>query len=71
MSVTSKRSIQSEPFLSVFLSFIVIEKGRKKLGFPEWATVSDWLNQELYTRYPDPEIITLPEIKKLGNTGAR
>ena len=65
MSVTSKRSIQSEPFLSVFLSFIVIEKGRKKLGFPEWATVSDWLNQELYTRYPDPEIITLLEIKNL------
>ena len=51
--------------MSVSLSFIVIEKGRKKLGFPEWATVSDWLNQEISTKYPSPEIITLPEIKNL------
>ena len=43
----------------------MLEKGRKKLGFPEWATVSDWLNQELSAQYPNPEIITLPEIKNL------
>ena len=35
------------------------------MGFPEWATVSDWLNQELSAQYLNPEIITLPEIKKL------
>ena len=43
----------------------MLEKGRKKLGFPEWATVSDWLNQELSAQYLNLEIITLPEIKNL------
>ena len=43
----------------------MVEKGRKKMGFPEWATVSDWLNQELTAQYPNPEVITLPEIKNL------
>ena len=35
------------------------------MGFPEWATVLDWLNQELTAQYPNPEVITLPEIKNL------
>ena len=49
----------------IFSLFIVVEKGRKKMGFPEWATVSVWLNQELSAQYPDPEVIALPEIKNL------
>ena len=48
----------------------MVEKGRKKMGYPEWATVSDWLNQELTAQYPNPEVITLPEIKKLEYSGA-
>ena len=49
----------------IFSLFIVVKKGRKKMGFPEWATVSVWLNQELSAQYPDPEVIALPEIKNL------
>ena len=41
----------------------MIERGRRRLGYPEWAKVSDWLNQELSAQYPDQESVLMLDIK--------